>query len=64
MSVGESGRVVAGPLHRRDEYGGQPQALTVVDAQRILAATQDSVYESQDGGSTFTGRLTVFSGNH
>lgn len=44
--------------------GGQPQALSVVDARRILAATQDGVYESQDSGKTFTKRLAVSSGNH
>lgn len=39
--------------------GGAPQALTAVDARRILAATQDGVYESADGGATFTRRMTV-----
>lgn len=34
--------------------GGQPQALTAVDADHILAATMDGVYESRDGGGTFT----------
>ncbi|KUO16520.1 F510_1955 family glycosylhydrolase [Streptomyces dysideae] len=34
--------------------GGQPQALTAADADRVLAATQDGVYESRDGGRTFT----------
>ncbi|TPQ23464.1 F510_1955 family glycosylhydrolase [Streptomyces sporangiiformans] len=34
--------------------GGRPQALTAVNAERILAATQDGVYESRDGGKTFT----------
>ncbi|GCB43834.1 F510_1955 family glycosylhydrolase [Streptomyces sp. NL15-2K] len=33
--------------------GGQPQALTAVTADRILAATQDGVYESHDGGKRF-----------
>jgi photosystem II stability/assembly factor-like uncharacterized protein len=33
--------------------GGQPQALTAVTADHILAATQDGVYESRDGGKTF-----------
>lgn len=42
--------------------GGQPQALTTVDAQRILAATQDGVYESKDGGQTFTRQLAVTHG--
>ncbi|MEU0170329.1 F510_1955 family glycosylhydrolase [Streptomyces iakyrus] len=45
--------------------GGQPQALTAVDANRVLAATQDGVYESKDGGKTFTKRLSVeSSGSH
>ncbi|MET7714459.1 F510_1955 family glycosylhydrolase [Streptomyces sp. NPDC005407] len=39
--------------------GGQAQALTAVDAQHILAATQTGVYESRDGGKTFTKRFTV-----
>ncbi|MEV0634495.1 F510_1955 family glycosylhydrolase [Streptomyces sp. NPDC050619] len=34
--------------------GGQPQALTAVNAEHVLAATQDGVYESRDGGETFT----------
>ncbi|MDQ0948550.1 hypothetical protein QFZ24_002473 [Streptomyces phaeochromogenes] len=34
--------------------GGQPQALTAVDADHVLAATQTGVYESRDGGKTFT----------
>ncbi|NEW69144.1 F510_1955 family glycosylhydrolase [Streptomyces rhizosphaericus] len=42
--------------------GGQPQALTAVDAQRVLAATQSGVYESKDGGKTFTKRLAVEAG--
>ncbi|MDF3142492.1 MULTISPECIES: F510_1955 family glycosylhydrolase [unclassified Streptomyces] len=41
--------------------GGQPQALTAVDAEHLLAATQDGVYESRDGGRTFTRRLPVSS---
>ncbi|OAH12793.1 F510_1955 family glycosylhydrolase [Streptomyces jeddahensis] len=45
--------------------GGQPQALTSVDSEDVLAATQDGVYESKDGGSTFTKRLAVEStGGH
>ncbi|WP_413810471.1 F510_1955 family glycosylhydrolase [Streptomyces sp. OE57] len=45
--------------------GGQPQALTAVDAQHVLAATQNGVYESKDGGKTFTKRLAVeSSGGH
>ncbi|MFI6422055.1 F510_1955 family glycosylhydrolase [Streptomyces sp. NPDC050842] len=42
--------------------GGAPQALTVVDARRLLAATQVGVYESRDGGLTFERRVTVTSG--
>ncbi|MEU0042905.1 F510_1955 family glycosylhydrolase [Streptomyces werraensis] len=42
--------------------GGQPQALTAVDAQRVLAATQNGVYESRDGGKTFTEQLPVTTG--
>ncbi|MGW4206153.1 F510_1955 family glycosylhydrolase [Streptomyces sp. NPDC004726] len=42
--------------------GGQPQALTAVDATRLVAATQDGVYESKDGGKTFDKRLDVSSG--
>ncbi|MBX9394223.1 exo-alpha-sialidase [Streptomyces sp. TRM72054] len=46
--------------------GGQPpQALTAVGAEHILAATQDGVYESKDGGKTFRMRLAVeSSGGH
>ncbi|MEU5645263.1 F510_1955 family glycosylhydrolase [Streptomyces milbemycinicus] len=45
--------------------GGQPQALTAVDAEHVLAATQNGVYESKDGGKTFTKRLAVkSSGGH
>ncbi|MFF5155992.1 F510_1955 family glycosylhydrolase [Streptomyces sp. NPDC000348] len=39
--------------------GGQPQALTAVGARHVLVATQDGVYESRDGGGTFTERLPV-----
>ncbi|MEV8550213.1 F510_1955 family glycosylhydrolase [Streptomyces glaucescens] len=42
--------------------GGQPQALTAVGARHVLAATQDGVYESRDGGRTFAERLPVSSG--
>ncbi|MFF6829120.1 F510_1955 family glycosylhydrolase [Streptomyces longwoodensis] len=42
--------------------GGQPQALTAVDAGHVLAATQDGIYESQDGGKTFTKRMAVSGG--
>lgn len=34
--------------------GGQPQALTAVNADHILAATMTGVYESRDGGRTFS----------
>ncbi|MGW0583351.1 F510_1955 family glycosylhydrolase, partial [Streptomyces sp. NPDC002920] len=34
--------------------GGQPQALTAVGAEHVLAATRDGVYESKDGGQSFT----------
>ncbi|MGW3628331.1 F510_1955 family glycosylhydrolase [Streptomyces sp. NPDC000880] len=45
--------------------GGQPQALTAVGAEHVLAATQNGVYESKDGGRTFTKRLNVeASGGH
>lgn len=33
--------------------GGQPQALTAVNSDHILAATMTGVYESRDGGKTF-----------
>ncbi|MFF3817648.1 F510_1955 family glycosylhydrolase [Streptomyces bluensis] len=66
----------AGGLHRSSDggstwkkqstvAGGQPQALTAVSAQHVLAATQSGVYESKDGGRTFTRRLDVeASGGH
>ncbi|MGW7657524.1 F510_1955 family glycosylhydrolase [Streptomyces asiaticus] len=45
--------------------GGQPQALTAVDAEHLLAATQNGVYESKDAGKSFTKRLAVeSSGGH
>ncbi|MER5224515.1 F510_1955 family glycosylhydrolase [Streptomyces flaveus] len=34
--------------------GGQPQALTAVNADHILVATMAGVYESRDGGKSFT----------
>ncbi|MGW3935233.1 F510_1955 family glycosylhydrolase [Streptomyces sp. NBC_00024] len=34
--------------------GGQPQALTAVNADHVLAATMTGVYESRDGGKTFS----------
>ncbi|MFF8380632.1 F510_1955 family glycosylhydrolase [Streptomyces sp. NPDC015661] len=43
--------------------GGAPQALTAVDARRLLVATQDGVYESRDAGRSFERRLAVESGN-
>ncbi|MEU5164611.1 F510_1955 family glycosylhydrolase [Streptomyces sp. NPDC020875] len=42
--------------------GGPPQALTAVDARRLIAATGDGVYESKDGGKTFTELMDVGSG--
>ncbi|MFI2716463.1 WD40/YVTN/BNR-like repeat-containing protein [Streptomyces collinus] len=45
--------------------GGQPQALTAVGAEHVLAATQTGVFESKDGGKTFKKRLAVASsGGH
>ncbi|HEX5568452.1 MAG TPA: exo-alpha-sialidase [Streptomyces sp.] len=44
--------------------GGQPQALTAVGSDHVLAATADGVYESEDGGKTFTRRLAVSGGSH
>lgn len=44
--------------------GGQPQALTALDADHILAATQNGVYESRDGGKNFTKRLATSGGGH
>lgn len=60
----------AGGLHRSsdggetwrkvgDVPGGGPQALTAVDADRVLAATESGVYESSDGGRSFTKRVSV-----
>lgn len=34
--------------------GGQPQALSAVNADHVLAATTTGVYESRDGGRTFS----------
>lgn len=39
--------------------GGQPQALAAVGAEHVLVATQRGVYESKDGGQSFTKRLDV-----
>ncbi|MFF5287115.1 F510_1955 family glycosylhydrolase [Streptomyces sp. NPDC013171] len=44
--------------------GGAPQALTAVDARRLLVATQDGAYESRDGGRRFDRRMAVESGEH
>ena len=41
--------------------GGQPEALTAYADGRVLAASQDGVYDSHDGGKTFTERLPVSS---
>lgn len=42
-----------------DVPGGQPHALTAVSPSHIIAATQDGIYETKDGGKTFTKRLPV-----
>ncbi|KUL42558.1 F510_1955 family glycosylhydrolase [Streptomyces regalis] len=42
-----------------DVPGRQPQALTAVSPSHIVAATQDGIYETKDGGKTFTKRLPV-----
>ncbi len=34
--------------------GGRPQAFEAVDQRRLLAATGEGIYESRDGGATFT----------
>ncbi|MFI6012131.1 WD40/YVTN/BNR-like repeat-containing protein [Streptomyces sp. NPDC051243] len=45
--------------------GGQPQALTAVSAEHVLAATRTGVFGSKDGGRTFKKRLAVTSsGGH
>ncbi|GGZ73235.1 MULTISPECIES: F510_1955 family glycosylhydrolase [Streptomyces] len=45
--------------------GGQPQALTAVGAEHVLAATQTGVFESKDGGKTFKKLMAVTSnGGH
>ncbi|NBE50128.1 F510_1955 family glycosylhydrolase [Streptomyces boluensis] len=60
----------SGALHRSSDGGetwkkagtvpgGRPQALTAVSSDRLLAATESGVYESKDGGTSFTKRLTV-----
>ncbi|MER5740349.1 F510_1955 family glycosylhydrolase [Streptomyces sp. NPDC002262] len=42
--------------------GGGLQALTAVDARRVLVATGDGVYESRDAGRSFVRRMEVTSG--
>ncbi|HCA86596.1 MAG TPA: hypothetical protein DEQ61_14550 [Streptomyces sp.] len=42
--------------------GGPPQALTALDDNHLLAATQGGVYESRDGGKSFTERLSASEG--
>ncbi|MGW4055476.1 F510_1955 family glycosylhydrolase [Streptomyces sp. NPDC004779] len=42
--------------------GGAPQALTAVDARRLLVATGDGVYESRDAGRSFVRRMKVTPG--
>ncbi|MFJ8129656.1 F510_1955 family glycosylhydrolase [Streptomyces hydrogenans] len=42
--------------------GGGPQALTAVDARRLLVATGDGVYESRDAGRSFARRMEVTGG--
>ncbi|MFJ4689000.1 F510_1955 family glycosylhydrolase [Streptomyces sp. NPDC088789] len=44
--------------------GGAPQALTAESPDHLLAATQDGVYESRDGGGTFTERLPIAGAAH
>ncbi|MBD9731393.1 exo-alpha-sialidase [Streptomyces sp. H28] len=44
--------------------GGQPQALTAVGSDHVLAATAGGVYESEDGGKTFTRRLAMSDSGH
>lgn len=57
---GDGGRVWGrvGPV----PGGGAPQALTVVDARRLLVASGDGVYESRDAGRSFVRRMEVTSG--
>ncbi|MEU6010347.1 F510_1955 family glycosylhydrolase [Streptomyces sp. NPDC047453] len=66
---------LAGALHRSTDGGenwakagtvpgGQPQALTAVGSGHVLAATGLGVYESEDGGKTFTRRLAMSDGAH
>ncbi|MFI5942688.1 F510_1955 family glycosylhydrolase [Streptomyces uncialis] len=45
--------------------GGGPQALTALDGERLVIASQDGVYRSDDGGRTFDKQLSVSSaGGH
>lgn len=64
---------LAGDLHRSTDNGatwkktgtvpgGRPEALTALDANHVLAATQNGVYESRDGGKTFSKRLSISAG--
>ncbi|MFD8376299.1 F510_1955 family glycosylhydrolase [Streptomyces sp. NPDC059688] len=64
---------LAGALHRSTDNGatwketgtvpgGRPQALTALDADHVLAATQGGVYESRDDGKTFVKRLPISAG--
>lgn len=39
---------------RGDVPGGRPQALTAVGAGQVLAATEGGIYDSRDGGRTFS----------
>ncbi len=39
--------------------GGPPQAFEAVDARHLLAATDGGIYESRDGGATFTRLLPL-----
>lgn len=47
-----------------DVPGGGPQALTAVDSNHLIVATQDGIYETQDAGKTFTKRLPVAGSGH
>ncbi|WP_066889547.1 F510_1955 family glycosylhydrolase [Carbonactinospora thermoautotrophica] len=39
--------------------GGRPQAFEAVDQRRLLAVTGEGIYESRDGGATFTQLLPL-----
>ncbi|MFD7552831.1 F510_1955 family glycosylhydrolase [Streptomyces sp. NPDC059816] len=63
LSVSRDGG--AGWSERGTVPGGAPQALTALDGQRLVVASQDGVYESRDGGKTFDRKLDVAaSGDH